>query len=385
LFPGSITPLDFSEEAQKAWKNIDNITQDVIKNRRQLSDLSIYENRALTKYSEGYRNIWDIIGNRCSWYCGALPTKITASSYLLARGRYAYMPQNIYDLNYKTAWIEGDSANGIGEFVSYQFNVHNPRITDIIIVNGYVKDEELWKNNGRVKTLLMYVNDKPRYILHVHDTIAEQRFTISPIGYTPEAHKKMPDTITWNITFQILEVYKGEKFNDIAISEIYFDGIDVHCLAKGTRITMADGTYKAIEHVENGDTIVSFNENIRKNEDAIVHAVASPTHCNLITIYFSNKDSLTCTADHPFFNANNRWISYSPKETLDKYNYRTMNSLHVGSEFMIGNTKVLVVAIKHRCNKQQTFTIVSLSKNKIFYANGIPVGTEELKELPKFP
>jgi len=28
--------------------------------------------------------------------------------------------------------------------------------------------------------------------------------------------------------FEILEVFKGDKYDDTAISEIYFDGIDVH-------------------------------------------------------------------------------------------------------------------------------------------------------------
>jgi len=30
------------------------------------------------------------------------------------------------------------------------------------------------------------------------------------------------------LKFEILEVYKGSKYNDTAITEIYFDGIDVH-------------------------------------------------------------------------------------------------------------------------------------------------------------
>jgi hypothetical protein len=32
----------------------------------------------------------------------------------------------------------------------------------------------------------------------------------------------------WSIKFEILEVYPGEKYQDAAITEIYFDGIDVH-------------------------------------------------------------------------------------------------------------------------------------------------------------
>jgi hypothetical protein len=30
------------------------------------------------------------------------------------------------------------------------------------------------------------------------------------------------------LKFEIIEVYKGLKYNDTAITEIYFDGIDVH-------------------------------------------------------------------------------------------------------------------------------------------------------------
>ena len=30
------------------------------------------------------------------------------------------------------------------------------------------------------------------------------------------------------LKFEIIEVYKGLKYNDTAITEIYFDGMDVH-------------------------------------------------------------------------------------------------------------------------------------------------------------
>ena len=32
----------------------------------------------------------------------------------------------------------------------------------------------------------------------------------------------------WKLRFEILEVYEGEKYEDTVISELYFDGIDVH-------------------------------------------------------------------------------------------------------------------------------------------------------------
>ena len=46
-----------------------------------------------------------------------------------------------------------------------------------------------------------------------------------------------------------MDVYKGEKYEETAITEIYFDGIDVHCFAIGTQITMADYTTKSIEQI----------------------------------------------------------------------------------------------------------------------------------------
>lgn len=32
----------------------------------------------------------------------------------------------------------------------------------------------------------------------------------------------------WTLKFEILEVYEGSKYSDTVISEIYFNGIDVH-------------------------------------------------------------------------------------------------------------------------------------------------------------
>ena len=32
----------------------------------------------------------------------------------------------------------------------------------------------------------------------------------------------------WTLKFEILDVYPGERYDDTVISELYFDGIDVH-------------------------------------------------------------------------------------------------------------------------------------------------------------
>ena len=158
-------------------------------------------------------------GDGCSWYCGGQIDTIQASSSLSEK----YKAENIHDFSIITAWVEGKPGNGEGEYVRYLFPGECPRITDVLILNGYTKDKTTWRNNGRVKKLLMYYNDKPYAILNLKDTRDCQQFSVGLLGY--EDKKTAP---AWSIKFEILEVYPGGKYQDTAITEIYFDGIDVH-------------------------------------------------------------------------------------------------------------------------------------------------------------
>jgi hypothetical protein len=111
----------------------------------------------------------------------------------------------------------------------YSFPPENPRITTIIVVNGYVKTKKTWDENSRVKTLKMYINDKPYAILDLVDSRQEQQFTVDPIGNDDRDNwYQLKNSPPWTMKFEIVDVYKGEKYDDTAITEIYFDGIDVH-------------------------------------------------------------------------------------------------------------------------------------------------------------
>ncbi|WP_375561180.1 hypothetical protein ACE193_01080 [Bernardetia sp. OM2101] len=175
-------------------------------------------------------NYWDILGGGCSWYCGAGGDSLLASSYLKSNHKTIdYLPRNAYDLSYETAWVEGVKGDGIGESLTYSFPPSHPRITEIKIVNGYVKSEKAWKENSRVKQLKLYINDVPTALLNLEDNRNEQAFTVEPIGNSDrENFENLKDKPWWTLKFEITEVYKGEKYEDTAITEIYFDGIDVH-------------------------------------------------------------------------------------------------------------------------------------------------------------
>ena len=157
---------------------------------------------------------------KCSWYCGGQIDSVTASSALADR----YAAEKAHDFSIVTAWVEGVAGSGEGEYVKYSFPGTCPRITTVLIHNGYIKNRDVWRDNGRVKKLLMYYNDKPYVVLNLKNTMDLQRFEVGILGHE-ERSEASP---AWSIKFEILEVYPGEKYEDTAITEIYFDGIDVH-------------------------------------------------------------------------------------------------------------------------------------------------------------
>jgi len=233
-------PLDFSPEF---WQRVD--SPEAIKQCDELWDKRLKEGRwdddytpeeeAIFQYCNvlygGMREggMWDVVSDRCNWYCGGGPIEITASSYLEAQGENTYVPENAHDHNYKNAWVEGVPGYGIGESLTYVFPPESGRVTTIIVVNGYVKSPSAWENNSRVKQLKMYIDEKPYALLNLKDVRANQTFTVDPIGHSDrEDFDKLRSMPQWSITFEITDVYKGCKYDDVVLTEIFFDGLDDH-------------------------------------------------------------------------------------------------------------------------------------------------------------
>ena len=213
FYPKKVVKPDLSAKREKEINRQNELLQKKTPTTSEQKELNVL----LEKYGEVVENAWDIIDGGCSWYCGGGNYKIKASSSL----GNSYKAEFANDLSYKTAWVEGKKDEGIGEYLEYYFKNDSPRITEIIISNGYMKSEETWKNNNRVKKLKLYVNGVPFGILNLKDSRTDQYFSVGTLGH----NKNGTDLI---LKFEILEVYKGSKYNDTAITEIYFDGIDVH-------------------------------------------------------------------------------------------------------------------------------------------------------------
>ena len=216
-FPSEIIKIDVNPKAEKEIIRQHELLKKEVLNAKEQKELDTL----LLQYGETIESVWDIIDGGCSWYCGGGNYKVIASSALASHNSIQYKAEQANDLSYKTAWIEGREDGGIGEYLEFYFKNKSPRVTGIIVSNGYVRSESSWKNNNRVRQLKLYVNGELTGILNLEDSRTDQVFNIGPLGHNPNGK----DLI---LRFEIAAIYKGDKYNDTAITEIYFDGIDIH-------------------------------------------------------------------------------------------------------------------------------------------------------------
>ncbi len=327
------------------------------------------------------KSYWDAVGEGCSWYCGGGPDSVYASSSLAPQSGIQYDGSNAHDLSYKTAWVEGAAGNGIGEYLVYRFSPTAARITTIKIVNGYVKSEKAWRDNARVKKLKMYLNNKPFAILNLQDVRNEQIFTFSPIGNANRDDFELLATKpAWTMKFEIMEVYKGAQFEDCAISEIYFEGIDVHCFGKGTGVTMADGSVKPIEEIRKGDWVMSYDIATKSMKPVAVTRLIEKEHASLIKLILDGRE-IMCTADHPFYTETGEWAAVNAAKANTAYLH------HTTIKTISNGTRLFIPSEKRFCSVQQierikgplpTYTL-ELAGADNFMANGLLVKTEPTK------
>ena len=338
-------------------------------------------------YTDGERDILDNSEWGDSWTNNcAMIKSISASSTLKPIGNLNYKAQNAQDDDLGTAWIEGAEGYGIGESITFCFpyrkkydkngnpiesgnndayamNYSTQPVTTVCIYNGYMKSEKAWRDNSRVKQLKLYINGKPYALLNLKDTTAIQIFSIGRQAAVPELCLK----------FEITDVYKGDKYEDTAISEIDFDGEGCLCFAKGTMIAIPFGE-KAIENLAVGDKVLTLNAKTNKVEEAMVLELANRKHHNLYELDFENV-KITVTDDHPFY-FDGKYYSVIENNT---YGVITETLIEGQKINCISNGKIQTIelkSIKKLDTCEETYTITKLDRNRLFFANGICVSIE---------
>jgi len=164
------------------------------------------------------------------------------------------------------------------------------------------------------------------------------------------------------------EVAQEETFYSLDVEDIdtYFTSdILVHnippgkCFTGDTMITLSDGTYHKIKHIELGSKIKTYDDETGKLQNSIVLEIVKVLHDNLIKYKFSDNTEIIATDDHPFY--------------VDE-NYRT---LEVGDEVLNDElNKVKVVRVEKIDGLVETYNINRTNNGKNYFANRVLVSDE---------
>ncbi len=136
--------------------------------------------------------------------------KYSASSYLTEKNgdkKISYFPSNLNDFHNYLPWVEGVNGYGINEHITISMKYLGP-VDNFVIYNGYIdpKRMDLYKANGRLKKASVSSRDFDTFEIEVKDTPNPQIFIL------PEPTDKF--------TITILDVYEGNKYEDLSISAI---------------------------------------------------------------------------------------------------------------------------------------------------------------------
>ncbi|MCC7144480.1 MAG: hypothetical protein IT349_20475 [Candidatus Eisenbacteria bacterium] len=130
------------------------------------------------------------------------------------------------------------------------------------------------------------------------------------------------------------------------------------CLLEGTPITMADGSQKAVEQIQEGNVVLSYDE----AKDALVPSVVTKVHKPFETpYYYVINDELRVTETHPVLR-HGRWTS--------------AGELQVGDQ--LGQAGALGTAVKSIVRVDRPARVYNFQVSLATYlANGIIVHNKE--------
>ena len=132
-----------------------------------------------------------------------------ASSYLPTHGtnKSNYGPESLADDDDRTAWVEGRSGTGIGEWILLDWG-NEKRVTALTFKNGYAKTSRLFRRNGRVRQVRLRFSDGNMVTAAIDDTSDRQTIRLNKTT-----------TAKW-VQVEIMDARRGEKYADTAINEV---------------------------------------------------------------------------------------------------------------------------------------------------------------------
>lgn len=132
-------------------------------------------------------------------------TGVKASSFLEVSGAADYAPANVVDGDPTTAWHEGASGDGTGEWITLTL-AEPARVRRLLIWNGYQK-AALYGQHNRIATLRIQAG--------------ERTFTVELLDVEGPQAVDFPEPVrTGRVRLEIQGIAQGTRYNDTALSEV---------------------------------------------------------------------------------------------------------------------------------------------------------------------
>jgi hypothetical protein len=148
-------------------------------------------------------------GEKCATLKGQTGTDFyCASSVLAPQFGNTYGVDNLFSNKPGEAWVEGKPGQGVGEWVTIDFN--ELRLVKAVIVrNGYQKNSDIFSKNNRVRRLRLVSSQGETQTLTLRDSMDLQTIALDP-----------PFSAYW-VQFIIDDIYPGSTYSDTAISKLF--------------------------------------------------------------------------------------------------------------------------------------------------------------------
>ena len=129
------------------------------------------------------------------------------SSVLRPQFGMSYGVSNLFDDTTGTAWVEGQQGNGVGEWITVEFETLR-RVRSFVVQNGYQKSSDIFQKNNRVRQLRVLFSGGETVTFVLGDKISSQLLSLS-----------RPIQAYW-LKFIIDDVWAGNKYTDTAITKL---------------------------------------------------------------------------------------------------------------------------------------------------------------------
>lgn len=191
------------EEADNILNGLENYNEDEMYTCDECGKVSEEHNTVVGKLvCNECVNIVNEVNNQASW------TITNASSILNDGKNISYSHSNVLDGKTSTVWSEGVSGDGIGEWIEISTGGDIDKVNNIAISNGFTKSTDLYYKNNRVKRANLEFSDGTNKIVEFKDGILDEQ--VIDIGGKETSY----------IILTILDVYRGNKYQDTCISTI---------------------------------------------------------------------------------------------------------------------------------------------------------------------